>query len=151
MDDESQATAISGEVLGQGQDVTAENVTITNGAANTVTAHTVTVQQGGINQVKAVDVSVEQGGIARAEANSIRVESGGIAIARAETITVSEGSIAIALAGRAEVCGPVAFLAAREVTGEARILFDLRAAVVAGLIFGLVVGIFKLIAGQRRT
>jgi hypothetical protein len=55
------------------------------------------------------------------------------------------------VAQRVEVNGgSVAFLAAGEVSGDAKILIDVRAAAVFGLVVGVVVGLFKLLAGRRR-
>jgi hypothetical protein len=56
------------------------------------------------------------------------------------------------LAQRVEVSGgSVAFLAAGEVSGDAKILFDMRAAAVFGLAVGLVLGLFKVLMGRQKS
>lgn len=137
-------------VEGDVGNVSAETVTITSGAANTVKAQTVTVSQGGIGNAKADSIQVEQGGIGNAQATSIKVEQGGIGMARGETVSVTDGGAFGVFANTARLeQTSVVFLAAKEVSGEARILFDWRAAAVFGLVVGLTLGLFKLLTGRR--
>jgi len=121
-------------------------------ALDAVTAETITMNGGGIRQANAVTINLNDGGIAQAQAGAINVSDGGIALAKGDTISVSNGGIAAAVAQRAEVNGgSVAFLAAGEVSGDAKILIDMRAAAVFGLVVGVVVGLFKLLAGRQRA
>ena len=93
---------------------------------------------------------VESGAIGKATAKSIEIQEGAIGMAQGETITVREGAIGIAFAERAEVHdGAVLLMLAEEVSGETKVLFDLRAAVVFGLIVGVVSGLFKLFARRK--
>jgi hypothetical protein len=116
----------------------------------TVVADVVHIDQGGAQSVQAETVHVQSGGIGKAEAETIDVQQGGIGIAQGETITVHEGGIGIALAERAEVHnGGVLLLLAEEVSGETKVLFDLRAAVLFGLIVGAVGGLFKMLARRK--
>lgn len=108
------------------------------------------VDERGAQVVEAQVVHVDSGAIGKATAETIEVKEGAIGIAQGGTITVHEGAIGIAFAERAEVHeGAVLFMLAEEVGGETRVLFDLRAAVLFGLIVGLVSGLFKLFAGRK--
>ena len=139
-------------VEGDVGNVSAETVTITSGAANTVEAQTVTVSQGGIGNAKADSIQVEQGGIGNAKATLIKVEQGGIGLARGETVSVTDGGAFGVFANTARLeQSSVVFLAAKEVSGEAHILFDWRAAAVFGLVTGLTLGLFKLFTGRRTS
>jgi hypothetical protein len=139
-------------VEGDVGDVSAETVTITSGAARTVEAQTVTVSQGGIGNAKADSIRVEQGGIGNAKATLIQVEQGGIGLARGETVNVTGGGAfgVFAKTARLEQTS-VVFLAAKEISGEARILFDWRAAAVFGLVTGLTLSLFRLFTGRRAS
>ncbi len=46
--------------------------------------------------------------------------------------------------------GFVLALIAREVSGDARVLFDIRAAVVLGVVVGLAAGLFNLLVGRTK-
>ena len=61
-----------------------------------------------------------------------------------------EGGIGVVVAERAEVHdGAVMFMAAREVGGETTVLFDLKAAVVFGVLVGVVSGLISALAGRK--
>ena len=115
-----------------------------------VVADVVRIDEKGTQAVEAQVVQVESGAIGKATAESIEVKEGAIGIAQGGTITVHEGVIGVAFAERAEVHeGAILLMLAEEVGGEAKVLFDLRAAVVFGLIVGLVSSLFKLLAGRK--
>ncbi len=97
-------------------------------------------------------VHVHQGGIGRAAARHITVTEGGIGLARGDTISVTNGGVTVLVAQQARLDGAnVVFVVAREVSGEARILVDLRAAVVVGGIVGSVLGLVSWITTRRRS
>ena len=80
---------------------------------------------------------------------TVDIKEGGAAVIVAENIRIQEGGGGVLLAKQAEISdGGVLFLAAREVSGNATIIFDLKAAVVFGLIAGLTISLYKLIAGR---
>ncbi len=87
----------------------------------------------GVPNVQAEVVHVTQGGVGRATARQLTVTEGGVGLARGETITVTNGGVGVMLTrqGRLENAN-VVLLVAREVSGDARVLLDLRAAVVVG-------------------
>ena len=115
-----------------------------------VVAETVTIQQGGAKSVKATTVQVMEGGIAMADAESIEVGSGGIALAKGGDITVKGGGVAVAIGQKVELDNASAVLVvAREVSGDAKILIDLRAALLFGAVLGVVIGAIKFLAGRR--
>jgi len=134
------------------QEIVAEDgtVTVDSKALESVTAETVNIESGGAQKVEATTVHVTQGGIAVAQAETITVQEGGIAIARGTNVTVNGGGAFLVAAEHAEVHeSSVVFLAAQEVSGDAKILFDVKAAVLFGVIVGLVVGLLKQFAGRK--
>ena len=72
-------------------------------------------------------------------------------MAQGQSVTLNQGGIGAVIAERAQVQDAfVGLMAAREVKGEARILFDVRAAVVFGLVVGVVTGLLNVFLGRRR-
>jgi hypothetical protein len=102
---------------------------------------------GNAGDVHARIVTVENGGVARAtsEALTLNVRNGGVGAAAANTFdALLENSGVGAVAARSVTIkgGRVAMMAAGSVTLSegARVLFDMRAGVLAGLVAGLVLG-----------
>jgi hypothetical protein len=130
----------------QEQDV----VTVESKALESVTAETVHIQSGGAQSVQATTVHVAQGGIAAAKAETITVQEGGIAIARGTNVAIHGGGAFLVAAEHAEVeNGPVVLLAAREVGGEVKVLFDVKAALLFGLAMGVVVGLLRRLPKRK--
>ncbi len=103
-----------------------------------------------VEHVQADHISIAEGGIGRAEARFIDIGEGGIGLVKAENVAVKEGGIGIAVADSVKLeSGSIAFAVAREISGGAHILFDLRAAVLCGVIAGAVIGLIKTVAGHR--
>jgi hypothetical protein len=64
-------------------------------------------------------------------------------------VSVTDGGVGAALARRVEVNnGSIAFVAAGEVGGDAKVVFDIRAAIVFALVLGAVLGILKLLMSR---
>jgi len=94
-------------------------------------------------------VNIREGGAFLIQGQTVDIKEGGAAVIVAENIRIQEGGGGVLLAKQAEISdGGVLFLAAREVSGNATIIFDLKAAVVFGLIAGLTISLYKLIAGR---
>ena len=131
---------------------TPESMVIVGEAAGTLVAEVVEIRQGGANTVRADAVQVTQGGIVTAEADSIQVREGGILVAQGQNVSVEQGGVVgIAISQHVELKdGFVGLLAANEVVGEGRILFDVRTAVVFGVVAGIVSGLFGFLLGRRR-
>jgi hypothetical protein len=109
----------------------------------TVRADTVHIN-GGVAQVQARVVNVQQGGIGRASGDALTVTltQGGIGamVSRQADVTVNNGGIGAIAAQDATVHNAViSVLAATRVKleGNTRVLIDLR----AGLLFGVIVGV----------
>jgi hypothetical protein len=115
-----------------------------------IVAETVNIEQGGAYNVKADTVYVAQGGILSAEANVIEVDQGGILWANGQSVTFSQGGAGVVIADQAELQDSSVFLlAAGQVSGEARILFDLKAGIAFGLAVGLASGLVRALLGRR--
>ena len=112
------------------------------------------LQRGAIGRLDAQEVSVTQGAIGAARAESIHLEMGALGAAMANQVRVSQAGVGTVLAGEArleqtavrtlmardvvvERPSLVGFLFARRVSGDVRVLFDWRGAVVFGVVFGL--------------
>jgi|GEM_PF-2625592 len=109
---------------------------------------------GTVNDVQARQINVDRGGIGRAQGGTmtVSVSQGGIGAlsARYADVTIARGGIGALAAQEANVHDTsVAALAANKVilSGNARVLFDLRAGVLTGLIAGAVLGALNV--GRR--
>mgnify|MGYP000941006059 CR=1 FL=1 len=116
-----------------------------------VTAETVTIGQGGAQNVKAREVHVNQGGIARAEGKFIDVQDGGVALALGENMTLTDGGVAVVMAENVKMVDSMAlFVGAGHVDGEnTKIIFDMRAAVLCGVLMGIVASLFSKFCGRK--
>jgi hypothetical protein len=75
---------------------------------------------------------------------TVSIEHGVARLVKAESVTVSDGALFGACGNTAHLeRSSVVFLAAREVSGEARILLDWRAAAAFGVVVGLVLGLLR--------
>jgi hypothetical protein len=118
--------------------------------AGTVRAKKVSVTWSGIVKAHAEEIAVNTGGIVAATAGSIEVTKGAVLMARADELGVNRGQIRYVHAGRAELQDTtVGLLLAREVHGNVRVLLDHQGAVIAGLAAGLVLGLVRLLSGDR--
>jgi hypothetical protein len=105
----------------------------------------------GVPHVDAATVRVAQGGIGRATAREIAVTEGGIGLARGDTITVTNGGVGVLMARQGQLENAnVVFLVAREVRGDARILVDLRAAVILGSVVAGGLGLVRWLTNRQR-
>lgn len=126
------------------------------------TLATLELHRGAIGRLDAQEVEVRIGAIGAARAEKIEVELGSIGAALANELEVTQGAIGTVLAGEAhldqvvvrtmiartvvvERPSLIGFMVARRVSGDVRVLFDWRGAIVFGLVVGLVARV-----GRRR-
>jgi len=115
-----------------------------NGKSQQDRGKIVNVQNDGAAVISAETVSIQEGGAFIIKGKDVRVREGGGAVIIGETISIQEGGGGFLLAKRAELKdGTVLFLAARSVSGEGKVIVNLKGAVVFGLMVGLVVGGLK--------
>jgi hypothetical protein len=115
-----------------------------------IVADSVCLHQAGVRRLEARQASLEQSGITIATADRIEINQGGIMLARGQEVAIKEGGAFLVAAEEAQVTGAsVVLLAAREVSGDVRVLMDIKAAAVVGLVVGLVAGFVRLLAGRR--
>jgi hypothetical protein len=89
---QTEGTALEGDV----GDISADEVTVTSGTAQTVEAQTVTVKQSAVvalAEISADSVDARQSGIGKVEAVSVRAEEGGVGWVKAEAVSVSDGGV----------------------------------------------------------
>jgi hypothetical protein len=110
---------------GQVAEVTAQSVEVTQGGVGQIKSHTttVTVKQGGVGAVVAQEATVE-------------VTEGGIGAVIGREINVRNSNVSVALAGR--------------ISGDAKIMIDLRAGFVAGIAIGVVLSAFQMLMKRHR-
>jgi len=118
------------------------------------------------------DTANVTGPVQSVEAREVNVNNGGIGVAKGEvlTVTVNNGGIGAMAAGRADVhigsnggIGAIAaqeatlseqttvgIMAALQVNGNPKVLFDLRAGLLAGVVAGFVFGILRLLTRHAR-
>ncbi len=134
---------------GTASEAAAEPVAVEGSRAAMVVGEMVTVNQASIGEARATELTLNEGGIARAYAGVIHVTDGGIGIAQADSISLSDSGAGVVLAQRADLSqSSVLLLAARQVSGDVRVLFDLRAGAALGLAFGLTLVAFRLLFGR---
>ncbi len=116
-----------------------------------VQADTVEIRQGGAEHVEADKIVVEQGGIGRAEGRFVDVKDGGIGLVQAQNVTLTDGGIGVVAAENVKMQDAMAFLvAANSIEGEdTTVIFDVRAAVIFGIVLGTVLSLFRLLLGRR--
>ena len=111
-----------------------------SGQVTTINAQAVTIENGGAGAVKGdtVTINVKNGGVGAvmAQKADVSVQDGGVGAVLAQEVTVKGTRIAVAMAGN--------------ISGDAQIMFDMRAGLLAGIAAGLVMVGFKLITGRRR-
>lgn len=116
----------------------ADTVNVT-GSVQRVDARIVNVTDGGIGAVKGevLTVTVTDGGVGAMAGKRIdvHVKDGGIGSMAAQEATLSDETT-------------VGVMAALKVNGNPKVMFDLRAGVIAGIVAGLVFGMFSLL-GRR--
>jgi hypothetical protein len=97
-----------------------------------------------VSTFTAEQVTVTQGGILGVDANRIAVEQGGILMARGQTVTLNQGGAGAVVADRVDAKDSVVVLAAaQELSGDARVLVDLKAGIAIGLVAGLTAGLLR--------
>lgn len=121
----------------------------------TIKADTVNLT-GSVKQVEARVVNVTDGGIgaAKGEVINVTVTDGGIGAMAAKRVDVhmTDGGIGAMAAQEATLSDQtsVAVLAALQVNGSPKVMFDLRAGVIAGVVAGVVFGLIDLLIRRNR-
>ncbi len=117
-------------------------------------AHTVSAHQSGVIALKADEVNIAQGGAVVVQANDVHIQ-GNAGLVAATEVSMQDGySLAVASQNlRAERVETLVLLAGK-VEGDVTTLIDTRGAILAGLLGGIVSGLFllmgKLIFRRRK-
>jgi hypothetical protein len=132
MDNETTGTLESAQ--GDADMVTKQNVQI-----GTLTAQNVSIKDSAVGSIKgdSVTARIENGVIGAVVASrvDVTVTNGALGAVVAQGVTVKDSNVNILIAG--------------QVSGNARILFDMRAGLLTGLAAGLVMVAFGLLQGRR--
>ncbi len=120
--------------------IRADTVNVT-GSVQSVEARAINVNNGGIGAAKGevLTVTVKDGGIGAMAAKraDVHVTDGGIGAMAAQEATLSDQT-------------SVAFMAALKVNGSPKVMFDMRAGVIAGVVAGVVFGLMGLLFRRGR-
>jgi hypothetical protein len=123
----------------QPAETAAPEVVEATGSVQQITAQTVNLSDGGAGVVRGehVTVSVTNGGIGMVQAQhaTVDITSGGLGVAIAQELTVQGGMISIAAAGK--------------LGGDVKVMFDVRAGLLAGAVIGLILAAVKLFSSRR--
>jgi hypothetical protein len=136
--DAAATTPTGTPVLENPEAVNAEVVNA-QGQIGTVTAQTVNVRDGAVANVRGenVHVTVTNGGVGAVMGTTVQAE-------------VGNGGVGAVMAQEATIKGSqVGFVAALRISGDARIAFDMRAGLIAGVAIGLVLAAFRALLGRR--
>ena len=156
------AAAVAPDDTGAGEDVESDAQVREGISLPEATLASLELHRGAIGRLDAQEVDVHFGAIGAARAEEIEVQLGSVGAALTNELEVTQGAIGTVLAGEArldqvvvrtmiartvvvERPSLIGFLVARRVSGDVRVLFDWRGAVVFGLVFGLIARL-----GRRR-
>lgn len=106
-----------------------------------------------VRHARADQIHFSQGNIRHAEARHIDMRQGGIVVAVSENVTVSEGGIAVAFADTVKMDGSsISVAVARQISGDATVAFDARAALLFGITAGVVIWLLnRLLTLAKRS
>ena len=125
--------------LAEAQEVTeavGEPTVVGEEGAGTIVADTVEVQGGMVQSVEAKTVTVQEGVVLHAQADAVEVHEGLVGAAIAERVQVGQGA--------------VIFTTAQEISGEAQVLIDVKAALIMGAVMGIVSGLVRALVGRKK-
>ncbi len=95
-------------------------------------------------------INIQDGGAFMIKGETVSIKDGGAAVITGQNISIQEGGAGLMFANQVEMNdGGAMFLVAREVSGDVKVMFDIKAAIVFGLLVGAVIGVFKLVAGRK--
>jgi len=102
--------------------------------------------------VEADVVNIKDGGAAVIKGNTIDIKDGGAALITGDTLNIRDGGALVMAANRAVLNDSGAlFLLAKEVCGNGRIIFDVKAAALFGVIVGLILALTRAIFCRREN
>jgi len=129
-------------------EATLASLDLSRGAIGRVDAQDVSVRLGAVGALRAETMHVELGSVGAALTNELHASQASLGSVVAGDVHLQQSVVRTMVARQVVVERPsiVAFLLARRVSGDVRVLFDWRGAAV----FGTVVGILSLIGRRRR-
>jgi len=111
-----------------------------------------TTQSDQPDTVEADVVNIKDGGAAVIKGNTIDIKDGGAALITGDTLNIRDGGALVMAANRAVLNDSGAlFLLAKEVCGNGRIIFDVKAAALFGVIVGLILALTRAIFCRREN
>jgi hypothetical protein len=128
-------------------EVAADVVQVRMGGIGTVHAEQVSVSAGGIGAARAERMDLRFGSVGAGLAGELHVTQGGAEMIAAREASVAQGFVRTLVARDVTITSPsaVLLLIAARVNGDVRPLLDWRGALAAGVGFGLVAGLFRVV------
>jgi hypothetical protein len=118
----------------QGQANMQDNVELRDNGAAVIRGHNVDIREGGAMMITGENIHIREGGAALVVGNTVSLQEGGGGILLAKRANFKEGTVIL--------------LGAREVSGDIKVLINLKAAVLLGIVFGLTVGLVRKLFGR---
>jgi hypothetical protein len=101
-------------------------------------------------QIVGETVNIQDGGAFMVSGQTVSIKDGGAAIITGQNVSVTDGGSGLLIANNVEMTdGGAMFLLAGEVSGDVRVMFDIKAAIIFGTLVGAIIGVFKFVLGQR--
>lgn len=95
-------------------------------------------------------ININDGGAFMITGQTVNIKDGGAAIITGENVTITDGGSALLLANSVEMNdGGAMFLIARYVGGNAKVLFDVKAAVIFGVVVGLILSVLRFVLSEK--
>lgn len=132
------------------EDVTADNVTITQGGAQSIEAETVDITQGGAQVIEARDLSITQGGAMLIEAHNAQITQGGAGFVTADNADLNQAGAGVVIADtlKAEENTTIGLLFAGEIEGTPSVRADARKLAAFGAAAGFTYFLLRKIFGK---
>lgn len=150
-DDSPHASTPDAGVAAPTDSVEADQVTISQGGAQTVNAREVEIHQGGAYAVNAEQVKIQQGGAMVVTTHDLQVEQGGVGIAVGQNVNMTETGAGVVVGRRVTVTRSRSLVVlAQSLEGEVETVLDTRGALLAGVGAGATVGLAFLVRALLR-
>lgn len=128
----------------------AEAIDVSSGAIGAANAETIDVSLGAVGAIRATTAAIDTAAVGAVAASEVRIDTAFIGPILAREVHLERAIAQSVLAQRVSVHGNALtmFLVAQRVDGNVRAMFDWRGGLAFGAVFGLIVGVFRLVRGR---
>jgi len=104
----------------------------------------VSIHDDGAAVIKGHNIDIREGGALLIRGENINIREGGAAAIVGKTIHIQEGGGGLLVANQAELNKGTVLLAVGKIGGNAKVIFDFKAALLFGLLVGLAVALARV-------